>query len=277
MLLSDRPRRLCTRGRRAAAATSQTGASPSEVASYVPAGSPFYLEATTDFDGPQWTQVDALAKLFPAYPELRAELDDSLRSDKVNFETDVKPLLGARAAIAGPRAPGHGGPPGDPHVARRRRRGGAAAATAAADDTQFVGVVEIADGKSDGVEALLVKGGATKAGQHDGRGLLHRRRRHGRGRDRRTPWCVSDTQQQLFAALDAHRPAATRRSPAPPASPTPSASCRPTSSARPTSTSARPCQQAGASSPQLEPARPVRLPERRHRGVDRRGARRRPR
>ncbi len=119
--------------------TSQTGASPSETASYVPAGSPFYLEATTEFDGPQWTQVDTLAKLFPAYPELRAELNDSLRSDKVNFETDVRPLLGARAAIAGLALPNTKALQGTLTSPGADAAGGAAAATAAADDTPFVG------------------------------------------------------------------------------------------------------------------------------------------
>ena len=88
--------------------SSATGSSAGEVASYIPAGSPLYLEATTDFGGPQWTQVDNLAKLFPAYPRLRTMVDDALKSDNVNFETDVKPLLGKRAAIAGldfPNAP----------------------------------------------------------------------------------------------------------------------------------------------------------------------------
>lgn len=184
--------------------TSQTGASPSETASYVPAGSPFYLEATTEFGGPQWTQVDTLAKLFPAYPELRAELNDSLRSDKVNFETDVRPLLGARAAIAGLALPNTKALQGTLTSPGADAAGGAAAATAAADDTPFVAVVEIAAGKSDGVKALLVKTGATKAGQHDGSdyytdtdGTV--------AAVTQDALVLSDTQKQVFAALDAHQ------------------------------------------------------------------------
>ena len=80
---------------------SDSGAAAGEVASWVPAGSPLYLEASTDFDGPQWAQVDALAKLFPAYPKLRTMIDDALKSDDVDFETQIKPLLGAHAAVAG--------------------------------------------------------------------------------------------------------------------------------------------------------------------------------
>ncbi len=85
-----------------------TGAAAGEIASYVPAGSPLYIEATTDFDGPQWTQVDALAKLFPAYPEMRAQIEESLRGEDVDFETEIKPLLGERAAIAGLELPDAG-------------------------------------------------------------------------------------------------------------------------------------------------------------------------
>ncbi|HET6689569.1 MAG TPA: hypothetical protein VFG74_01780, partial [Miltoncostaeaceae bacterium] len=79
--------------------SSESGSQAGDVASYVPAGSPFYLEVTTDFDGPQWTQIDELARLFPAYPEFRKMLDDELQGGDVDFERDVKPLLGDRAAV----------------------------------------------------------------------------------------------------------------------------------------------------------------------------------
>lgn len=175
---------------------SETGASPSETASYVPAGSPFYLEATTDFDGPQWTQVDSLAKLFPAYPELRSELDAALRSNEVNFETDVKPLLGERAAIAGLAIP-------DAALNGSITSPDGAAAAAAAGDSEVVAVVELADGKSADMEALLTKSGAKKTGEHAGAGVYTA--------DDDTvaavtddALVVSDTQKQVYAALDAH-------------------------------------------------------------------------
>ena len=178
---------------------SQAGASPSETASYVPAGSPFYLEATTDFGGPQWKQVDSLAKLFPAYPELRAQLDTALQSNSVNFETEVKPLLGGRAAIAGLNLPGAKAIKGS--ITSRDAAAGAAAA--AASDQQVVGVVELAAGKQTAMEALLVKSGAVKSGEHDGADVYKD------GADAVvavTPdaLVVSGTQAQLFEALDAH-------------------------------------------------------------------------
>lgn len=173
-----------------------SGAAAGEVASWVPAGSPLYLEASTDFDGPQWTQVDTLAKLFPAYPELRTMIDDALKSDDVDFETDVKPLLGAHAAIAGLALPDTAAIQGS----LTNPTPGAAAE--AADDLEFVGVVEIADGKEADVEALLVKSGAAKDGTHAGSDVFT---------DSGTVAAVgdgvlviSDTEPQLFKALDAH-------------------------------------------------------------------------
>lgn len=174
---------------------SSSGAAAGEIASYVPAGSPLYLEATTDFDGPQWAQVDALAKLFPAYPELRAELDEALRGEDVDFETEVKPLLGERAAIAGlnvPQTPDVGSitsvTPDD--------------AAAAAEDQQFVGVVEIADGQEDALKALLVENGATAAGQSGGADIFTDDDTVAAVAD--GVLVVSDTRAQLDQALAAH-------------------------------------------------------------------------
>ena len=174
-----------------------TGSSPGEVASYVPTGSPLYLEATTDLDGPQWTQVDTLAKLFPAYPKLQAMIDDSLKSDSVDFETDVKPLLGAHAAIAGLSLPDAAAIQGS----LTDTTGDGAAK--AAEDMPFVGVVEIADGKRDAVEALLVKGGAKADGAHDGADVYTDSDSVAAVDDHAI--VVADTKAALFEALDAHQ------------------------------------------------------------------------
>jgi hypothetical protein len=182
--------------------SSETGSQAGDVASFVPAGSPFYLEVTTDFDGPQWTQIDELAKLFPAYPEFRKMLDDELKGGNVDFDTDVKPLLGDRAAVGILNVPDAKGIEGsltssDPEAA-------AGAAAGAADDTQVVGVVDVAEGKEDAMTALLVKGGATKAGEHDGVAYYTQK-------DDDTVAAVTDgalvvgnSTGQLFQALDAH-------------------------------------------------------------------------
>ena len=173
-----------------------SGAAAGEVASWVPTGSPLYLEASTDFDGPQWTQVDTLAKLFPAYPKLRTMIDDSLKSDSVDFETDIKPLLGAHAAIAGLALPDTAALQGSLTAPTP------GAAVNAADDMQFVGVVELADGKDAAVEDLLVKSGAKKDGTHAGADVFTDSGTVAAVSD--GVLVVSDTKPQLFKALDAH-------------------------------------------------------------------------
>lgn len=174
-----------------------TGGSASVAASYVPSSSPMYFEVTTDLDGPQWTEIKALAEIFPAYPQLQAELQESLSSDDVDFERDVQPLLGERAVVAATSIDGAGalGATSD-----------TTAAAAAADDASqdVVGVFELADGKRGDVEALLTRTGeATAQGEHQGATLY--------AEDDSTTVAVTDdavvvaqTREQVVAALDAH-------------------------------------------------------------------------
>ena len=132
--------------------------------------------------GPSGPRSTTLAKLFPAYPELRKMLDESL----AGRGRELRPRR--QAAARRPRrrsAPSTC--PDDVRASRARSPpptpAAAGAAAGAADDTEFVGVVDIAEGKEDAVTALLVKGGATKAGRARRGDLLHAaRRRHGRGR-----------------------------------------------------------------------------------------------
>jgi hypothetical protein len=182
--------------------SSETGSTAGDVASFVPAGSPFYLEVTTDLDGPQWTQIETLAKLFPAYPEFRAMLDEELKAGDVDFERDVKPLLGERAAVGVLSVPDTAGLQGtlssaDPDAA-------AGAAAGAADDTEVVGVLDIAEGKDQEMVELLTRSGATQAGEHNGVAYYTQP-------DDDTVVAVTDgalvvtnSTGQLYQALDAH-------------------------------------------------------------------------
>jgi hypothetical protein len=185
--------------------SSSTAASPGVVASYVPAGSPVYLEATTDFDGPQWTQMDKLAKLFPAYPKLRAQLERSLETGDVNFDTEVKPLLGDRAAVGVLNIPDTSGIRADTSRLKGARTTPAGVARSAADDTQVVGVVEIADGKEDAMKALLLKGGARAAGEYDGAALYTSKDGGAVAAVADGVLVVADTRPQVEKALDAHK------------------------------------------------------------------------
>jgi len=134
-----------------------TGASAASVAGFVPASSPMYMEVSTDLDGPQWTQVDTLAKTFPAYPDMRAELQKDLTGGDVNFETDVKPLLGDRAAVAAIELPSAGSVTSSGSSSSTMPGVTPQAAAAAAEDAKVIGVVDLADGKEADAEALLAK------------------------------------------------------------------------------------------------------------------------
>jgi hypothetical protein len=136
-------------------------------ASYVPAGTPMYFEVTTEADGPQWNQVRELAQLFPAYPDLLSELRESLDGEDVDFERDVLPLLGDRAAVAvtsldavGEVAEVATTSTPDPEAA------GAAAGEAVGESA--LGVVDIADGARAEVEALITRTGARPDGEIEG-------------------------------------------------------------------------------------------------------------
>jgi hypothetical protein len=122
-----------------------TGAEATRAAGYVPSNAPLYMEVSTDFDGKQWQQVDALAKTFPSYPDLRKELEEGLASGEVNWDTEVKPLLGGRAAIAALAVP----------TTAASAQTTAADPAAASDD--FIAAVELAEGKEADAEALLAK------------------------------------------------------------------------------------------------------------------------
>ena len=182
--------------------SSESGSQAGDVASWVPADSPFYLEVTTDFDGPQWSQIDELAKLFPAYPEFRAMLDDELQGQDVNFERDVKPLLGDRAAIGVLNVPDTSGIQGS--ITSTDPESAAGAAAGAADDTEVVGVVDIAEGKEDAMTALLVRSGATKAGEHDGIAYYTQTDDDTVAAVAPGALVVANSTGQLYKALDAH-------------------------------------------------------------------------
>lgn len=139
-------------------------AAPAGVANYIPASALMYAEISTDFKGAQWQQLDTLAKTFPAYPEMRKQIDEELNSGDVKFETDVKPLLGERAAIGVLDIPtdkatamATSSVPADPN-----------ALASAADEGRFVMAVELAEGKEADAEKVLAKSVKGAAPTKDG-------------------------------------------------------------------------------------------------------------
>ena len=161
-----------------------TGAGASEVAGFIPAGSPVYVELSTDLSGAQWTQTIALAKRFPGYGDLLAEAAKGLASEKLDFQGQIKPLLGSSAALGVFDVKGVDG---------------------SSPDASVVGAIDLADGK----EADFIKFAETgdkpskKVGQHDGVDL------YGDGEmvfgivDGTV--VLSDTEARVNRAIDAHR------------------------------------------------------------------------
>jgi hypothetical protein len=161
-----------------------TGAGASDVAGFIPAGSPVYVEVSTDVGGTQWTQTVALAKRFPGYGKLVAKVTDQLANEKIDFAGQIKPLLGSAAAVGVFDIKGLADNSPDPSV---------------------VGAIDLADGKEADFVKLITTGKdpAKKVGQHDGVDLY--------GDSNATfavldgTVLVSDTPERVNRAIDAHR------------------------------------------------------------------------
>jgi hypothetical protein len=122
-----------------------SGAAPKTPAGFAPSTATLYLEASANADGPQWTQVQALAQRFPGYPQLIADIESDLARHGIDFARDVKPLLGDRAGLW---------------------------LESFADDAGMVAAAQLADGK-EGDATALIQRAASEAGtptpkQHGG-------------------------------------------------------------------------------------------------------------
>jgi hypothetical protein len=123
---------------------------PSQVAGFIPAGAPVYVEVSTDADGAQWAQALAIAKRFPGYGTAVASLADELSSGGVSFDKDIKPFLGDDAAL---------GVLDVTSVEKGKRPEGS-----------FVAALDLADGQEQAFLAAIQKGAdpVTRVGQHAG-------------------------------------------------------------------------------------------------------------
>jgi hypothetical protein len=108
-----------------------------------------YFELSTDLAGSQWTQTLALAKRFPGYGKLITDATEALASEKLDFQGQIKPLLGSAAGIGVFDVKGLDDKSPDPSV---------------------VGAIDLADGKEADFIKLIQTGDdpAKKVGQHAG-------------------------------------------------------------------------------------------------------------
>ncbi len=122
------------------------GSGAGRVAEFVPSRSQVYLEISTDLESGQWRQAADLASRFPIYQDLLRRAKESLSRGKIDFDRDLRPLLGDSAAVA------------IPDVTRT-------------DDPTVLIVVDIADGKETEVRDLFVRDGSLSNVEREHRGV----------------------------------------------------------------------------------------------------------
>lgn len=144
----------------------KTGSGPVDTASFIPAGSLFYMEESTDLNSAQWQTALDIAKRFPGFGTVVADMKKGMAEDGVEFTRDILPLLGTSAA--------QGIVTIDPtKLDRPRARTTAAGVSTTTDDyvPPMVLAIDIADGKDAQVEQLITSpkmGGVDKVGEVGG-------------------------------------------------------------------------------------------------------------
>ncbi len=147
------------------------GSTAASVAGYVSASSPVYVQVSTDTTGPQWTQLIDLAEMFPGYSDMQKQVEQGLASEGISWEKDLQPLLGEAAALATTDLPDAAAAKG----AGPESAGATGRRLAAAADQSVLAVLQIAEGKSDQVAALLTattSGGLKATGDYSGATLF---------------------------------------------------------------------------------------------------------
>jgi hypothetical protein len=164
---------------------SATGASPARAADFVPAGAPMYFEVSTNGESPQWAQVVALGKKFPGWDQLTSELQAGLNKKGLDFETDIKPLLGDHAAVSItslPKMSGEGAAAGKPGI---------------------LAVAELAAGKDAAAQQRLASAATGAPGQHAGVAVYNLGDDHFAAVDDGA-LLVAESQAGVESAIDAH-------------------------------------------------------------------------
>ncbi len=77
--------------------------SPFEQAlAYLPADAPLVVTVPTDIEGEQYQQLGALIERFPGGADLVQQLESSLEDENVDFDAQIRPLLGNEFVIGAP-------------------------------------------------------------------------------------------------------------------------------------------------------------------------------
>jgi hypothetical protein len=171
-------------------ASADASGAPAEVATLIPADSPLYVELNTDPGDIQWSQALALAKRFPAYGELEQRFREELTEAGLDFDRDIRPLLGGRAAIAAA---------GAVDVAEATTPDGG---VGVARDTGFIAVLQLEEGQDETVAELITReGDLVEAGEHNGV-TYYRDDDDTVGAIADGFLVIADSERNLFTALD---------------------------------------------------------------------------
>ena len=121
--------------------------------SYVPADTPFAVAIDTDLDGEQWSALDSILNRFPGADTIKGLLKSqlSMGQEGVDFDKDIKPLLGNPAVISATDV---------------------GSFLSDADQAGFVAALQVKD--KDALDSLIEKTGAKKDGEESGAHRLHR-------------------------------------------------------------------------------------------------------
>jgi Protein of unknown function (DUF3352) len=81
------------------------GSALDQVLGYLPSGAPFAVAIDTDVEGGQYQALDRIASKFPFGAQARESLRDSIEGEEgIDFERDVRPLLGNPFVVGAPSA-----------------------------------------------------------------------------------------------------------------------------------------------------------------------------
>ena len=115
--------------------------------SYVPADTPFAVAIDTDLEGEQWSALDSILNRFPGADTIKGLLKSqlSMGQEGVDFDKDIKPLLGNPAVISATDV---------------------GSFLSDADQSGFVAALQVKD--KDALDSLIEKTGAKKDGEESG-------------------------------------------------------------------------------------------------------------
>ncbi len=115
--------------------------------SYVPADTPFAVAIDTDLEGEQWSALDSILNRFPGADSIKGLLKAqlSMGQEGVDFDKDIKPLLGNPAVISATDV---------------------GSFLSDADQSGFVAALQVKD--KDALDSLIEKTGAKEDGEESG-------------------------------------------------------------------------------------------------------------